>query len=233
MHLYHTKPLFTMPSTNTCKLGNWVTILLYRYRASSSSGGLTSSYPGLKHAVQMCRQGGDGSILQPRQRFYGCSNVVIRKHEINMLERENNKVEVQSAAPAPPKHNMSAWLKWFVGSIFSLLLPFLKQKWDNILLLEGKLEKAAEEVEYAAEVVQKVAITTEKVSAEVANNLPGNGKLKEAALIVEHLASVAASDAQLAENIIHKANDLKEDVEELEKLVKPVVDRIGHVKHVD
>lgn len=66
------------------------------------------------------------------------------------------------------------------------------------------MEKAAEEVEYVAEVVEKVAITTEKVSAEVANNLPGDGKLKEAALIVEHLSSVAASDAQLAENIIHK-----------------------------
>ncbi|KAK1359214.1 hypothetical protein POM88_043688 [Heracleum sosnowskyi] len=103
----------------------------------------------------------------------------------------------------------------------------------SFTLSSGKLEKAAEEVEYVAEVVEKVAITTEKVSEEVANNLPGNGKLKEAALIVEHLSSVAASDAQLAENIIHKANDLKEDVEELEKMVKPVVDRIGHVKHVD
>ncbi|KAK1359217.1 Chemoreceptor [Heracleum sosnowskyi] len=205
-----------MPSTNTCKLGNWVTILLYRYRASSSSSGHSTSYPGLKHAVQMCRQGEDSSILQQKQRFSGYSSVLFTNREIDMLKRESNKVEVQSAAPAPPRQNIYAWLKWFVGSIFSLLLPFLKQKWDNILLLEGKLEKAAEEVEYVAEVVEKVAITTEKVSEEVANNLPGN-----------------ASDAQLAENIIHKANDLKEDVEELEKMVKPVVDRIGHVKHVD
>lgn len=73
-----------MPATNTCKLGNWITILLYRYRASSGSSGHSSSYPGLKHAVQMCRQGGDGSILQRRQRFSGYSNVVFTKHEIDM-----------------------------------------------------------------------------------------------------------------------------------------------------
>ncbi|WOH04896.1 hypothetical protein DCAR_0624308 [Daucus carota subsp. sativus] len=181
----------------------------------------------------MCRQGGDGSILQQRQRFCSYSSAGFTKHEIDMLKKENNKVEVHSATPAHPGHKISTWLKWLVASAFSVLVPFLKQKWDNLLLLEGKLEKAAEEVEYVAEVVEKVAITTEKVSAEVANNLPGNSKLKETALIVEHLSSVAASDAQLAENILHKANDLKEDVEELEKIVKPVIDQIGHVKHVN
>lgn len=73
-----------MPSTNTWKLGNWVTILLYRYRASSGSSGHSSSYPGLKHAVHMCRQGRDASVLQQRQRFSGYSSVVFRKHEIDM-----------------------------------------------------------------------------------------------------------------------------------------------------
>lgn len=84
----------------------------------------------------------------------------------------------------------------------------------------GKLEKAAEDVEYVAEVVEKVAITTEKVSAEVANNLPGNGKLKETALIVEHLSSVAASDAQLAENILHKVLSLLAHFSQLSETIE-------------
>lgn len=62
----------------------------------------------------------------------------------------------------------------------------------------------AEEVESVAEVVEKVAIKAEKVSSEVANVLPDNGKLKETALIVEHISKIAAQDAQLTLDIIHK-----------------------------
>lgn len=62
----------------------------------------------------------------------------------------------------------------------------------------------AEEVESVAEVVEKVAIKAEKMSSEVANKLPENGKLKETALIVEHISKEAAQDAQLTLDIIHK-----------------------------
>lgn len=67
-----------------------------------------------------------------------------------------------------------------------------------------KVEEVVEEVEIAAEVVEKVATTAEKVSAEVAGKLPDNGKLKAAALVVEHISSVAATDAEFAEDFIQK-----------------------------
>lgn len=61
-----------------------------------------------------------------------------------------------------------------------------------------------EEVEVVAEVVENVATVAEKFSAEVAEKLPDNNKIKLAVLAVEHLSSVAAQEAQLAQDFIHK-----------------------------
>ena len=65
------------------------------------------------------------------------------------------------------------------------------------------MEKVVGEVEVVAEVVENVATVTEKVSAEVAEKLPDNNKIKEAVLAVEHLSSVAAQEAKLIEDFIH------------------------------
>lgn len=61
-----------------------------------------------------------------------------------------------------------------------------------------------EEVENVAEVVEMVAVKVEKVSSEVADKLPENGKLKETALVVEQISKAAAKDAQVALDFIHK-----------------------------
>lgn len=70
----------------------------------------------------------------------------------------------------------------------------------------GETELVVEEVEGIAKVVEKVAIAAEKLSAEVADKLPENGKLKEAALFVEHVSQEAAHDAEIAEHFIHKVS---------------------------
>lgn len=68
----------------------------------------------------------------------------------------------------------------------------------------GKAEIVMEEVENVAEVVEKVANVAEKVSADVADELPDNSKLKETLLLVERASKVAAQDAQLTQDLIHK-----------------------------
>lgn len=90
--------------------------------------------------------------------------------------------------------------------IIIVILPLKRYWWLAIEFIEcsDKVEEVVEEVEIAAEMVEKVAITIEKVSAEVADKLPDNSKLKEAALVVQHISSVSATDAQLAEDFIHK-----------------------------
>ncbi|EYU18448.1 hypothetical protein MIMGU_mgv1a015232mg [Erythranthe guttata] len=58
---------------------------------------------------------------------------------------------------------------------------------------------------------------------EVANQFPDGSKLKEAAQLMEHASAVAAQDAQLIENIIHKAGDVKQDLQELETMLTKFV----------
>lgn len=150
----------------------------------------------------------------------------------NSMKRPESKMEqehtlkVQPSDPPPPRPSIFSWAKWVLGSMLPLLLSFWKQKWDNMLKLEGKVEEVVKEAEEVAEVVEKVAITTEKLSAEVAEKLE-KGQLKEVALMVEHVSSVAAKDAHMTQDFIHKVGDLKQD---LETMVEPVIDKIEHRK---
>lgn len=66
-----------------------------------------------------------------------------------------------------------------------------------------------EEAESVAKVVEKVATVADKISAEVADKLPENGKLKEAALLVERVSEEAFRDAQLTEDFLHKVFNYK------------------------
>jgi hypothetical protein len=58
--------------------------------------------------------------------------------------------------------------------------------------------------ETAAEVVEDVAAAAEKVSAEVSGQLPEDGRLRHAAVLVEHASHEVAEEARLAQDIIHK-----------------------------
>ncbi|KAJ0078021.1 hypothetical protein Patl1_37165 [Pistacia atlantica] len=83
-----------------------------------------------------------------------------------------------------------------------------------------------EGIENVAEVVEKVA---DKVSTQMADKLHDHTKLQEAALLVERVSKATAQDAELTINFIHKVNALKEDLDDLETMVEPIVDKI--VKH--
>ncbi|KAL7119348.1 hypothetical protein ACP275_02G057600 [Erythranthe tilingii] len=191
-------------SPSSYKLQTLVT-LLCRYKVIS--GGSWRSHHDLPPSYRMgC---GGGSVDQGLR-------------EKDQIE----EVQVHPALTSPPKFDFSNWVKWFLGSMLSFLLPFWKNKWDNLLTFEGKAEKVVEEVEAAAQVVEKVATTADNALAEVANQFPGGSKLKEAAQLMEHASAVAAQDAQLIENIIHKVGDVKQDLQELETMVEPIVDKI-------
>ncbi|KAF8406059.1 hypothetical protein HHK36_008139 [Tetracentron sinense] len=135
---------------------------------------------------------------------------------------KDNNGNLPPAPPVPPKPGFPTWARWVLGSILSLFLPFSKKKWEELLRLEGEVEIVAEEVENVAEVIEKVATITEKVAAEVEDMLPHDGKLKEAAFLIEHISKEAARDAQLTINFIHKVDHLKQDVE---MIVEPDIDK--------
>ncbi|KAL8536226.1 hypothetical protein ACS0TY_011742 [Phlomoides rotata] len=138
------------------------------------------------------------------------------------------EVQVQQTTPFPSKFVFSKWMKRVLGSLVLVLLPFWKNKWDTLLTLEGEAEKVVEEVEVVVEVVEKVATTAEKVAEVVEKQLPDNSKIKEATQVMEHVSSVAAHNVQLIQNLINKVDDVKQDVEELEKIVEPIVDKMIH-----
>ncbi|KAB1206823.1 hypothetical protein CJ030_MR7G008261 [Morella rubra] len=144
------------------------------------------------------------------------TNTKLESHATN-----HGKSNVHRPAPDRTKLIFPHWAKWVLGSVLTLSLPWWKQDyWRKLRMIEGETELVVEEVEGIAKVVEKVAIAAEKLSAEVADKLPENGKLKEAALFVEHVSQEAAHDAEIAEQFIHKVEAIKEDLEEL---VNPVL----------
>ncbi|KAL2477454.1 hypothetical protein Fot_46468 [Forsythia ovata] len=204
-------------STSSYRLRSLVT-LLYRYRVLS-----VDSVPGHRCYMQPCNLGytccGDQGL-----RFISASSRVYSQPKSEMVNNQNDQL-VQPPSPAPSNSGFSTWVKWLLGSVLPLVLSLWKKNWTDLWSLEGKVEKVVEDVEDVAEVIEKVAATADNALATVADRLPDGSKLKEAALMAEHVSSITEKDAQYVENLIHKVEDLKQDLEDLETMVEPVVDK--------
>ncbi|KAG8368633.1 hypothetical protein BUALT_Bualt15G0065900 [Buddleja alternifolia] len=217
--------MFNMAAKNSSsyKLQALVAVL-NRYRVVS--GGTWRSHQFHHHYLPSSKLGYGGSAGQ-ELRFLSATS---RRYSEPKLEIQLSK-EVQPPLAAPLKFGFANWVKWLLGSVLSLMLPFWKNKWDKLLILGGRVEKVVEEVEVVAEVVEKVATTADKALEAAANELPDNSKLKEAAQYMEHVSNIVVQDAQLVENIIHKVDDLKQDLEDMETIVEPIVEKIIKIQH--
>ncbi|KAJ6734438.1 hypothetical protein OIU79_001659 [Salix purpurea] len=192
--------------------------LIHRYRASSSnvshSCGSSSTVSRIGNGLSMHHQG--------LQLIVASSNKWRQSH-FNMMKSDK---AVPPPVSNPPGSNFPTWAKWILGYILSIILPFWKRKREELKRLEGEAEIIVEEVGQVAEVVEKVAAVAEKVSEEVAEVLPENGKLKETALLIEQVSKAAAHDAKLTQDIIHKVDALKHDIDDLKMMVDPVIEKI-------
>ncbi|KAL8136528.1 hypothetical protein V2J09_002529 [Rumex salicifolius] len=145
------------------------------------------------------------------------------------FEESANDGEQRPSSPPPrPKPWISIWVRWAAGSILSLLLSIWMPNWSTLLKIGGEAEFIMKESEKMAEAVEKVATMAEKVAEDVADQLPDNTKLKEAAKLVENISKEAAKDAHLADQIIHKVDSVEHDLEELETLIEPFINKIIH-----
>ncbi|KAJ6866323.1 hypothetical protein NC652_037781 [Populus alba x Populus x berolinensis] len=167
---------------------------IHRYRASS---GNVSHSCGSGSTVSKIGQG--LSMHQGLQLIVASSNKWRRSH-FNMTMSD----KVVPPVPNPPGSNFPNWAKWILGSILSVFLPFWKQKREELKRMEGEAEIIVDEVEHVAEEIEKVAAVAEKVSEAVAEVLPENGKLKETALLIEHVTKATAYDAKLTQDFVHK-----------------------------
>ncbi|CAL5031743.1 unnamed protein product [Urochloa decumbens] len=114
-----------------------------------------------------------------------------------------------------PIPNMPSWAKWVVGAVI-VAIPIYRR----FRTLEDKIEKTAE---VAVEVVDTVAEATEKVAGEVANAFPGNENLKEAASKIKAVTDAIEEDAEKAEALIQKVDEIKKEVD---SIVDPIIDKV-------
>ncbi|KAH7866120.1 hypothetical protein Vadar_015818 [Vaccinium darrowii] len=219
----------TPNSSASYKLQNLVKVL-YRYRICTTNQPREPLYRGSSDfPSKFFNYARYSSSLHQGLKFVPTNSGITTKTTAAMVKDGMDKV--QPSGPPPRKPIFPTWAKWVFGSLISIILPFWKLKWGSLILLEDKVEQVVEEVEVVAEVVEKVAETAEKVSAEVADKFPDNSKLKEAALVVEHISTVAATDAEMAEDVIHKVEELKHDLTDLGTMVEPVIDKIIPKEH--
>ncbi|CAN6305360.1 unnamed protein product [Urochloa humidicola] len=117
------------------------------------------------------------------------------------------------------------WARLAIGSVLAAAAPFLHSRWASFLRIQSEVEMVKDTVEVVAEVVEEAATVAEKVSTEVAERLPKGGRLRTAAVFVEHASKEVAQEAHLAQDIIHKVDEIEEDVK---AIIEPIVD---HSKH--
>ncbi|CAM8931174.1 unnamed protein product [Rhodiola kirilowii] len=153
------------------------------------------------------------------------------KEPSNFVVDDDGKKISLGAPPPSPQSIFRRWGAWILGFFASVVLPFWKTRWERIQKIEGEAEVVAEEMDKMAKVVEKVAVVTEKVAEELAETLPENSKLQKTALVIENLSKVAAADAASAENIIQKVEVLKQDFQNLEKAVKPLISKAHSDQH--
>ncbi|KAG2566576.1 hypothetical protein PVAP13_7NG184736, partial [Panicum virgatum] len=113
-----------------------------------------------------------------------------------------------------PIPNMPPWAKWVVGAVI-VAIPIYRR----FRTVEDKIEKTVE----AVEVVDTVAEATEKVAGEVADAFPGNENLKEAASRIKRVTDAIEEDAEKAEALIHKVDEIKKEVD---SIVGPIIDKV-------
>ncbi|KAJ1271258.1 hypothetical protein BS78_06G115400 [Paspalum vaginatum] len=114
-----------------------------------------------------------------------------------------------------PIPNMPPWAKWLVGAMM-VAIPI----YTRFRTLEDKIEKTAE---VAIEVIDTVAEGAEKVAGEIADAFPGNQKIQEAASKIKTVMDVIEEDADKAEALIQKVDEIKKEVD---SIVDPIIDKV-------
>eukprot|EP00262_Sarcandra_glabra_P015992 TRINITY_DN505_c0_g1_i1.p1 TRINITY_DN505_c0_g1~~TRINITY_DN505_c0_g1_i1.p1 ORF type:complete len:213 (+),score=60.53 TRINITY_DN505_c0_g1_i1:69-707(+) len=125
------------------------------------------------------------------------------------------KTDSSNQSPAPSPSGGSSfppeWLKWFLRTLVTAVLPFLKNRLSKI---EDQVEEILDLADNVVDAVDNVAEAVENVASDMADKLK-DGKLKEAALLVENLSREISEKADVADEIIEKVDAMREKVEGL------------------
>ncbi|KAL8481873.1 hypothetical protein ACS0TY_028136 [Phlomoides rotata] len=111
--------------------------------------------------------------------------------------------------PQPP----SSSLRWFLGIVLTIFLPFAGNKYGPLLQFKKDVDTTLETIEGIVEVVEKVAEVVEKVAEGISGDLPEGGKLKKVVDILENVAEEIAEDAHTVDDAIDKFQEVEKKIE--------------------
>ncbi|GER49207.1 plastid-targeted protein 4 [Striga asiatica] len=114
------------------------------------------------------------------------------------------------SGPPPNSHSLS----WIIGLVISLILPFFTNKWGPLWVIKNRIENAVQRVEDVVEAVEKVAEKVDEIAEDIADDLP-QGKLKDLVEMIENVAEKTAKTADSLDNVIDKAQEAEERLEEI------------------
>ncbi|KAL6525015.1 hypothetical protein OROMI_030608 [Orobanche minor] len=121
---------------------------------------------------------------------------------------------VQTGPPLPSQPPSSS-MRWILGTVLAVFLPFAGNKWGPLLELKKDVDMVVDTIEEIVEVVEKVAEVVDKVAENISDGLSEGGKIKKVVDVVEDVAEETAKDAQIVEDAIDKFQEVEEKVENI------------------
>ncbi|KAK7385340.1 hypothetical protein VNO78_31056 [Psophocarpus tetragonolobus] len=129
-------------------------------------------------------------------------------------KRRNMVVYAGIGDPVDPS-SPGSWKLWILGSIFTILLPFITRgKWGPLLQLKEKVETTIDEAQRVVDIIEDVAETVDKVAEETVKNLPP-GKLRDAVAFVEKVAENIDKHAERAEDALEQVENMGDQLESI------------------
>ncbi|XP_062191788.1 uncharacterized protein LOC133895472 [Phragmites australis] len=111
---------------------------------------------------------------------------------------------------------LPTWARWVLGGVVCTVVPFYKR----VRHLE---DETVAIVENDAEAVEHIAEVTEKLAANVAEQLPKDGSLQKAVEKVEDIAEIVDNDVEKVETIADKVDKVSN---EIDAAVEPVIEEL-------
>ncbi|KAL3845459.1 hypothetical protein ACJIZ3_002862 [Penstemon smallii] len=145
----------------------------------------------------------------------------IRRTQIDDQSRRSFIVHsvVQPGTP-PPSEPPFNFLKWMLGAVLTVVVPFFSHKWVSLLKIKNEVETVVSTIEEIVEDAAKVAEGVEKMAEDIADDLPEGGQLRKAVDFIEKVAERTSKDAHLVDDFIDKVQEADERAEEfVESLV--------------
>jgi len=157
---------------------------------------------------KLAEDGGDLGDIDAGWVFLGKSDIV--PADLAAAAAVGGGLRFRSSSAIP------TWARWVLGGVVYTVAPF----YNRVRNIE---EETVGYVETAVEAVEHIAEVTEKLAANVADQLPEDGSLQQAAKELEYIADIVDKDAEKVEAIAKKIDNMSDKID---AEVEPVIEEL-------